>query len=96
VRGILAATDFSPRSDRAIRRAGLLAAEFAAALTIVHVVDDDKPANLVAEETKSAESALDQLIRNTEELRDISCETKIALGEPLRVLLPSQSKHPPI
>jgi len=87
MRRILAATDFSPRSDRAIRRAGLLAAEFAAPLTILHVVDDDKPADFVAEETKSAESALDRLIRSTEELGDISCETKIAFGEPFEGII---------
>lgn len=40
---IVAATDFSSRSDRAVRRAGLLAREFDAQLTLLHVVDDDQP-----------------------------------------------------
>jgi nucleotide-binding universal stress UspA family protein len=87
MRRILTATDFSPRSDRAIRRAGLLAREFAAGLTIVHVVDDDKPKDLVVEEKKTAEGALYQLLQNTAELRDISCETKIALGEPFEGII---------
>ncbi|WP_262271421.1 universal stress protein [Microvirga yunnanensis] len=39
---ILAATDFSTRSQRAVRRAGLLARDCGAELTLVHVVDDDQ------------------------------------------------------
>jgi universal stress protein E len=38
---ILAATDFSTRSQRAVRRAGVLARDKGAELTLVHVVDDD-------------------------------------------------------
>lgn len=45
---ILAATDFSIRSQRAVRRAGLLARESDAELTLVYVVDDDRPSDLVA------------------------------------------------
>jgi nucleotide-binding universal stress UspA family protein len=40
---ILAATDFSTRSNRALRQAGLLAQMGRAQLHIVHVVDDDQP-----------------------------------------------------
>ena len=40
---ILAATDFSTRSHRALRRAGLLARERKAELTLVHVLEDDHP-----------------------------------------------------
>jgi nucleotide-binding universal stress UspA family protein len=54
---------------------------------MVHVVDDDKPESIVAEETRSAESALYQLVRSTPELREISCETKITLGEPFEGII---------
>src|SRR5262245_33072310 len=39
---IIAATDFSEDSHRAVRRATLLAAEHKAALTLVHVVEVDR------------------------------------------------------
>ena len=40
---ILAATDFSTRSNRALRQAGLLAQGSNDQVTLVHVVDDDQP-----------------------------------------------------
>ena len=39
---IVVATDFSGRSDRAIRREKLLTREFDSKLHLVHVVDDDQ------------------------------------------------------
>src|SRR3546814_17322324 len=44
---ILAATDFSGRSERAIERAALLCRDHSAALGLLHVVDDDQPAEVV-------------------------------------------------
>ena len=38
---IMLATDFSERSDRALRRTVLLAKAHGAVLDLVHVVDDD-------------------------------------------------------
>jgi len=49
---ILAATDFSTRSYRALRQAGLLARACGGELSLVHVVDDDRPPDLVAIETR--------------------------------------------
>lgn len=43
---ILVATDFSTRSDRALRRASLVARKTGAALTLVHVVDAELPERL--------------------------------------------------
>ena len=40
MRKFLMATDLSPRSDRALERAVMLAREHDARLTIVHVVDE--------------------------------------------------------
>ena len=53
---ILAATDFSTRSNRALRQAGLLAGN--AQLHVVHVVDDDQPDELVRMEKREAERVL--------------------------------------
>jgi nucleotide-binding universal stress UspA family protein len=44
---ILIATDFPVRSDRATRRASLLARKLGARLTLVHVVDADQPPSLI-------------------------------------------------
>jgi nucleotide-binding universal stress UspA family protein len=44
---ILAATDFSDRADRAIRRAALLASGFSANLILTHVVEGSQPENFV-------------------------------------------------
>ena len=77
---ILAATDFSARSDRAIRRAGLLAREQGARLVLLHVVDDDRPERLVAEEMATAQELLEETARSV--LPDGRCEPKVVLGDP--------------
>jgi nucleotide-binding universal stress UspA family protein len=58
---ILVATDFSTRSDRALRRASMLAKQHGARLEIVHVVDDDRAEQLVANEREGARGLLDAL-----------------------------------
>lgn len=50
----LAATDLSSRSERALRRAAALCAQLQAGLLILHVVDDDQPAELVEQEARQA------------------------------------------
>jgi nucleotide-binding universal stress UspA family protein len=57
---ILVASDFSTRSDRALRRATLIARRTGAALTLVHVVDADLPERLIASERDQAWSILDE------------------------------------
>lgn len=68
---IVAATDFSTRSNRALRQAGLLAQLGNARLHIVHVVDDDQPEELVRMEKHEAERVLTEQIRSMPELRGI-------------------------
>jgi nucleotide-binding universal stress UspA family protein len=80
LRQIVAATDFSERSNRAIRRAGLLARELGARLMLLHVVDNDRPESLVAAEAAAAQALLEQTI--TASLGDVLCEAKVALGDP--------------
>ena len=71
---ILVATDFSARSDRAIRRAGLLAREQGARLMLLHVVDDDRPERLVAEEMATAQELLENTAVSV--LSDALCEVR--------------------
>jgi len=78
---ILAATDFSTRSQRALRRAGLLARDNGAKLALMHVVDDDQPPDLVALETREAERILAEQIVAVDELRDVRCDPMVVAGD---------------
>jgi nucleotide-binding universal stress UspA family protein len=53
-RRLLTATDLSPRSDRAVRRAAGLARSLGAELLLLYVVDDDQPASLMEAEHREA------------------------------------------
>lgn len=57
---IAVATDFSTRSDRALRRAVLLARQHNASLSLVHIVDNDRPEHLVRAQRHAAEELLEQ------------------------------------
>jgi nucleotide-binding universal stress UspA family protein len=84
---ILAATDFSTRSQRAVRRAGLLARDSGAGLTLVHVVDDDQPPDLVAIEMREAERILGEQIGAIAELRGAPSRPLVVAGDPFDGIL---------
>lgn len=77
---VLAATDFSARSDRALRRAAALAKEAGARLVLLHVVDDDQPSRLVDAECELAETALADAIREYGYLSGLQCTAIVARG----------------
>jgi nucleotide-binding universal stress UspA family protein len=54
---IMFATDFSERSDQALRRVVILARAHDAVLQIVHVVDDDRPRRIVDHEVNDGGKA---------------------------------------
>jgi universal stress protein E len=83
----LAATDFSTRSQRAVRRAGLLAQENGAELALVHVVDDDQPQDLVALETREAERILNEQIKAVPELQQVAGRPLVVSGDPFDGIL---------
>ena len=78
---ILAATDFSSRSDRALRRAGQLAKRLGGIVTITHVVDDDQPTHLVELERREAEKLLAEQLRTWSELSEIECKIHVDVGD---------------
>src|SRR3954468_8545052 len=84
---ILAATDFSTRSNRALRQAGLLAQRHNAQLHIVHVVDDDQPDELVSMEKSEAERLLDEQTGSMPELRNVQIRAVIVAGDPFDGIL---------
>jgi nucleotide-binding universal stress UspA family protein len=79
---IMLATDFSERSDRALRRAVILARAHDARIELVHVVDDDRPRRVVEQDTRQARQLLSELARSLETLDGISCDTKVILADP--------------
>jgi nucleotide-binding universal stress UspA family protein len=82
VKTILAATDFSSRSDRAIRRAVLLAKQHDASTVLVHVVDDDQPQRILRVEQMETSAVLEDMARTTREVDGVACHSKIVLGDP--------------
>lgn len=79
---IMLATDFSERSDRALRRAVILARTSGAGIDLVHVVDDDRPRSIVDEDARQARLFLSELARTLETIDGVSCETKVLLSDP--------------
>ncbi|MDP3399760.1 MAG: universal stress protein [Brevundimonas sp.] len=79
---ILVATDFSTRSDRAVRRAALLARGTGAAIRLLHIVDDDRPEYLVSVDQAAADKALSELCRTIRDLDGLSCDYHLTLGDP--------------
>lgn len=83
---IVVATDFSTRSDRALRRATLLAHATSSRLVLVHVVDDDQPARLVEVSQREATVLLTELARTVHDVDGVACDAKVMLGEPFEGL----------
>jgi len=81
MKSILVATDFSARSDRAIRRAILLAKRFDATISLVHVIDDDKPTQIVRAEQDAASLLLEQQARSLREIDGVICNPSVVLSD---------------
>jgi len=87
MRRILAATDFSARADRALRRAGMLARRFSADLTLLHVVDDDQPPAQVDRARAGAETTLKEKVKTVSELQDLDCRLLVVTADPFDGIL---------
>lgn len=84
---LLVSTDFSTRSDRALRRGSLLARQSSAELIIVHVVDDDQPRRLVEVAHAEATALLHELARTMREIDGIECESRVVFGDPFQKIV---------
>lgn len=80
----LIATDFSPRSDRALRRGSLLARRDSTKLILTHVVDDDQPRRLIDVERQDVEALLHELVISIREGDGIDCESQVTIGDPFQ------------
>lgn len=83
---ILAATDFSTRSDRALRRAVLTARQISAELVLVHVLDDDLPEHLFATQRDAAEALLADMTETIEAADGLACTYRLEVGSAFRIL----------
>jgi len=92
---IMFATDFSERSDRALRRAVILARAHDAVLEIVHVVDDDRPRRIVDHEANDARQLLGDLARSLKDLDGVSCSTQIVQDDPFAGIVKAVAKATP-
>lgn len=82
---ILAATDFSTRSQRAVRRAGILAREASAELVLLHVVE---PGNKAVEvEIREAQRMLAEQTTGVPELAGVPSRRIVATGDPGEAIL---------
>jgi len=86
VKKIMVATDFSARSDRAIRRATILARTFDASMTLVHVVDDDQPERIVRAEQTMTAALLREQAASLRQIDGVVCDSQVVLGDPFEGL----------
>jgi nucleotide-binding universal stress UspA family protein len=84
---IVVATDFSTRSDRAIRRGLLLAREAGATLWLLHVVDGDRPAYLVVPDTQAAEKTLAEAAQTIRMIDGVACEHRVVTADAFEGIL---------
>ena len=84
---ILVATDFSTRSDRALRRATLLAKASGAELMLLHVVDDDQPRRLMEAERRESTEILSSSADTAREADGVACEAHLVLGDPFQAIV---------
>jgi nucleotide-binding universal stress UspA family protein len=92
---IMIATDFSERSDRALRRAVILAREHDAVLEIVHVVDNDRPRRIVDREVNDARQLLSELARSLKVLDGVFCTMQIVQDDPFAGIVKAVAKATP-
>ena len=79
---IMVATDFSERSDRALRRATFLAKQADAKIVLVHVVDDDQPRRIVLAERDIRERLLEELAASVRQMDGVECSVQLLLADP--------------
>ena len=74
---LLVATDLSDRSERAQRRATLLARRHGLAIRLIHVIDAEQPDALIDSQHDQATSILQRLARTIETSDGIGCSTDV-------------------
>jgi nucleotide-binding universal stress UspA family protein len=78
---LIVATDFSARSDRALRRAVLIAKRVNASLVLVHVVDSDWPERLIASDRAAAVGLLEDTAATLRGIDGIATEVMVVVDD---------------
>ncbi|MFN3447924.1 MAG: universal stress protein [Roseococcus sp.] len=84
---ILAATDLSARSDRALRRAALLARAGGRGLLVLHVLDAEWPSSLAGAHEQEAWRLLARQLEGLPELAGLPCRPAMERGLPDAAIL---------
>lgn len=92
MQSILVATDFSERSNRAVRRAALLAKTAQCRLHLLHVVDDDRPYRLQEIEQQAALLLLRETAARILEDEGIEAEPLVREGAPFATVTDTASE----
>lgn len=78
---LLVGTDFSVRSDRALRRATMLARKLDGQITLTHVVDSNQPQDLVAADEAAASQLLTDLARTYRDVDGIEAKWRVRVDD---------------
>lgn len=78
---LLVATDLSVRSERAQRRALLLARQYGLAIRLVHVIDADQPTGLIESQQTHITEILHRLARTIETSDGVHCRADVRVAE---------------
>lgn len=95
MKAIMLGTDFSERSDRALRRATLLARQFKTRLSVIHAVDDDQPKRIVDSEHDIASALLRELQHTVRTVDGVDCVTRVVLADPFAGLARAAAEEAP-
>ncbi|MET0986565.1 MAG: universal stress protein [Steroidobacteraceae bacterium] len=85
-RRLLCASDLTPRSERALRRAVLLARQMEAKLTVLHVIDAARPRRAVRAESNRAYVNLLSLVEKTSGPGAANIDISVLPGRPFDVI----------
>lgn len=95
MRQIMVASDLSERSDRAVRRAALLARRTGATLSLIHVVDDDAPRRKIEIESEVAWEILREQAAAIRDSDGVPCEPDVVVGDPfVGIAQAVRARHP--
>lgn len=89
---IAVATDFSSRSDRAVRRAAALAKQFGATLHLIHIVDEDWHKQLLSISLRESETLLKDKALFIREKEAVHCTTTVKAGDPATGIVTSAAE----
>lgn len=78
---LVVATDFSTRSDRALRRATIVARQHDVPLVLVHVVDDDQPHHLVEDQMNASRLIVAETAATITQMDGISADAEVLAGD---------------